>query len=604
MPFIITCPEVVTGWTEWMNSNSPRENPTGDMENYQSLRKQYQFCEDEALADIECRVAGTNISFKESGNLGVTCNINVGLQCLHAMQKLGVCKDFEVRFYCLCPSTSTTTTTTTTRTTAISERTSIPTVTTETKEYETICNGWTDWYNNDSPDDDGTDSELLSKIPNFKNICLKPISYECRSATFLQSYKFTGQKFKEPCNKNGIVCESDGQQCDDYEIRVYCTCPTTSPPPCVSGWTDWFNIDVPYTGEGDTELVEDIRLKHEFCSAEYIEDIECEARSLTVGNLKVPSKGKGGGKIYGKTSGKTSSKTSSKTSGKGGSGSDLPAFSRLTHPGWIDFTDTGDIGVKCTINKGLVCVNALQRKNKRCRDYRVRFHCNCGTGTTPTTVITTPTTAITQTSSEITTPARQLCGWSTWMNVDNALSGDGDYETIDKLQENYAICKPDYITEIECRVANSNTTWSESGQSGLICDRKLGFRCENRLQVTICLDYEVRILCNPPSCPIISTTVTTTETTTPEMTTTSLCLPGQSWSDCAYDCRQMCQSFLRVNELNNYCNENVTCVPGCVSEECIEPHVWRDENTCLKPEECTCYTEEGELVAQIGRAHV
>ncbi|GAB6030548.1 hypothetical protein CHUAL_007413 [Chamberlinius hualienensis] len=583
---VISCPDVVTGWTEWMNSNKPQDNPTGDLEDYQSLRAQYSFCEDEALSDIECRVAGTNVSFKETGQLGVTCSLNLGLQCHHSLQQLGVCKDFEVRFYCLCPTTivstiATTITTTPPRTTAISETYSVETATPRTHIIESICNDWTPWYNNDDPDDDGVDSELLSEIPNFRQICIKPISYECRSAITWQPSKFSGQTFKEPCNKNGIVCDSVGQQCDDYEIRVYCICPSpTTPKPCETGWTDWFNIDVPYTGEGDTELVEDIRLKHEFCDQEKIKDIQCEARSLTVGNLKIPSRGKGGSgsKIYGKTSGKTSS--------KGGGDSSLPAFSRLTHPGWIDFTETGDIGVKCSINKGLACVNALQRKNKRCRDYRVRFNCDCGpvTETTPVGISST-----TEPKTSTIPPEKQLCGWSSWMNTDNPSSGTGDYETIETLQKQYDICQPEYITDIECRETNSHASWSTSDQVGLICSKKLGFKCDNNQQYSGCLDYEVRVLCNPPNCPLISSTTT-------EITTTALCLPGQIWSDCAYDCRQMCQSFLRKNTLSNYCNENETCVPGCIYEKCVEPNVWRDESTCLNPAECTCITDEGKLL--------
>lgn len=78
--------------------------------------------------------------------------------------------------------------------------------------------------NMDTPDDDGVDSELLMKIPNFSQWCPKPVTAQCReSRTKMMSYQ-TGQHFKQRCGVKGIVCESRGQVCKDYEVRVYCLC--------------------------------------------------------------------------------------------------------------------------------------------------------------------------------------------------------------------------------------------------------------------------------------------------------------------------------------------------------------------------------------------
>ena len=76
-------------WTEWMNGNDPERSHEGDLETYKTLRLKYSFCANEFIADIECRVAESHVSFRESGQYGVVCDQNRGLQCLNSMQSSG-----------------------------------------------------------------------------------------------------------------------------------------------------------------------------------------------------------------------------------------------------------------------------------------------------------------------------------------------------------------------------------------------------------------------------------------------------------------------------------------------------------------------------------
>lgn len=52
---------------------------------------------------------------------------------------------------------------------------------------------------------------------------------------------------------------------------------TTAPPICQSGWSQSYNEDSPYTGDGDTEFIPDILEKYGYCYSGRIVDIDCYA---------------------------------------------------------------------------------------------------------------------------------------------------------------------------------------------------------------------------------------------------------------------------------------------------------------------------------------
>ncbi len=62
------------------------------------------------------------------------------------------------------------------------------------------------------------------------------------------------------------------------------------------------------------------------------------------------------------------------------------------------WTETRDIDVICSLEKGVACYPARQGKGGRCQDYKIRYLCECfggdGSLTTPTTPTSPPTTTI------------------------------------------------------------------------------------------------------------------------------------------------------------------------------------------------------------------
>lgn len=72
------------------------------------------------------------------------------------------------------------------------------------------------------------------------------------------------------------------------------------------------------------------------------------------------------------------------------------------------------------------------------------------------------------------------------------------------------------------------------------------------------------------------------------------CPSGQVYDECAYNCEQMCFSF--VYEMSEKCNVAKNgCIAGCRPEiGCIFPNVWRDYYTCVSKDECTCLYTEGD----------
>ncbi|KAL3203260.1 hypothetical protein MRX96_053264, partial [Rhipicephalus microplus] len=118
-------------------------------------------------------------------------------------------------------------------------------------------------------------------------------------------------------------------------------------PGCVSHWTEFYNIDSPDVDDGDVESLEDIKELFPVCEGLTIEDVDCMAN---IGD------------------------------------------------NMTDYRNTGDVGVKCSKGTGLVCLNWLQSRGKKCHDYAIRFFCRCDveyegtTGTHEFTVTTSLTT--------------------------------------------------------------------------------------------------------------------------------------------------------------------------------------------------------------------
>jgi hypothetical protein len=235
------------------------------------------------------------------------------------------------------------------------------------------------------PGTDG-DYETISNLRLAYSFCAQPAAIECRVKQSSPqdkavSYLDAGQR-GVACNINrGLVCvdslQENGEQCLDYEVRVFCTdncvptraptgTPTVTPPigetgfpsagpptgksgqptpvpsrtsggiptakkpvSCKQGFSAWMNVDRPTIshsfekgGEGDHEDLEGLRYYYSFCA--HPTSIMC--RSATTGQM---------------------------------------------------YQLTKDVDTICNTAEGFRCVNSKQASGK-CDDYEISVGCECG----------------------------------------------------------------------------------------------------------------------------------------------------------------------------------------------------------------------------------
>ncbi|XP_019623670.1 PREDICTED: uncharacterized protein LOC109469577 [Branchiostoma belcheri] len=101
-PAITVCTECNEGWTDWMNAGYPNSVNGGDYETFSVLRRQYSFCLDQEVVDVECRVAEYGTPYNQAGQ-NVKCDVLNGLTCNNNEQSpVPECYDYEIRFKCQC----------------------------------------------------------------------------------------------------------------------------------------------------------------------------------------------------------------------------------------------------------------------------------------------------------------------------------------------------------------------------------------------------------------------------------------------------------------------------------------------------------------------
>ncbi|XP_071447163.1 hemocytin-like [Hetaerina americana] len=209
--------------------------------------------------------------------------------------------------------------------------------------------------------------------------------------------------------------------------------------------------------------------------------------------------------------------------------------------------------------------------------------------------------------------------WTNWFNVSHPNNGAGDFETLANIRNaNGEICRGSYLNDIECRFAKvhpskSTKSTKKSTKGGakkmpelldyqlanqiVTCDKDIGLVCSNEEQKSgMCMDYTVRFFC---SCVPPAASPSTTQTTPVTTTKLSVCPPGQEWRDCHIRCDQLCLHFDHILVSQGLCPRKHSCISGCVDEfekSCPEGMLWRDRETCLGVEDCTCISRGGEPV--------
>ncbi|XP_070575061.1 mucin-5AC-like [Ptychodera flava] len=485
-PTVMTTPALLpascnkTGWTSWMNVDSPGfTRDDGDHEIMTTLRRHFSFCRHPEA--IQCRDRTTGLSYEELNQNHVQCVPMYGLQCQNSLQPENhICADYEVRFFCRCeveittlPSTSTSTPEVTMPAVSFtptpgtvepsteqvyfttSEEAANTTVVTATTAATpsvppTLCSpGFTDWFNIDTPDD-GDDVETLEGLRKFYSFCRFPEAIECRTLYSGLPYTETGESVV--CNlQEGLICLDvlqDDNMCEDYMVRFDCGyCGATSLPP-TSG----------------TQIV-----------------TETTSYSVTTTQETVTTP-------EGTT---TPEETTKQTSAP-------PA---TTPPASQSTVVTSSTAAPVSTERPPTTQPI---------------------STKPVITTTQPTTLGTL------APECSFHGWGQWMDVSYpSMQGDGEYETFPNLRKYYVFCEQP--VDIQCRVVNSDRLYDQAGQRGVTCDVNHGLLCLHRdqrpPQIPRCYNYEVRVycICETPTPPVITTeTVITTTTVTATTTVTKM----------------------------------------------------------------------------------
>jgi hypothetical protein len=83
--------------------------------------------------------------------------------------------------------------------------------------------------------------------------------------------------------------------------------------------------------------------------------------------------------------------------------------------------------------------------------------------------------------------------WSSWVNQDNPMMGDGDYESLSQ-QELAAFCIGGVVSSIECVTEDGIPSYSSGEITS--CDLSDGFACRNAENAPVpCSDYKIRYFC-------------------------------------------------------------------------------------------------------------
>ncbi|CAL1296415.1 unnamed protein product [Larinioides sclopetarius] len=349
--------------------------------------------------------------------------------------------------------------------------------------------GWTEWINSANPaDNEGADSELLEELAESHRIPC-PLdhvrSIECRSAETQEPVEALGQMAK--CSTLvGLMCDPyiNGEDCLDYEIRVYCDCVEKATCPPEHSWEECaFNCE-----NSCQSLKTDLE-----------DNGMCDGENCASGCVKTTCQ--------------------------------LPLVARdaescvepeectcklrtgfVLAPGQV--VTNGCEKCQC-LNNTLICSTILECKTPPeieqiivpPQPVKPRFMEETEKPTTAPKVTTSFTRGLVL---ESTTPACSY--WSRWIDKSkpkkNKKYGEKEDTRPYMLKQTEGFCKNGVITSIECNDVETGVDYSETNEEKLVCKLSRGFQCQNRHQPDgMCRDYKIRYFC---SCSELATTTTAT----------------------------------------------------------------------------------------------
>ncbi|XP_038667192.1 mucin-2-like isoform X39 [Scyliorhinus canicula] len=643
-------------WSPWFNENTPSVDSPGDSELLDPKDTKYCNYTSEVITNIQCQfVDQPERPFSDSQD-NVTCDKDKGLTCVvsgTALEQKRICYDYQVRVCCepvtpvtttssrttstsavpsttqetrttpgkttttegvttsVKPSTTgttpgitpevitTTVTPTTTSSTTIStpERTSVTKVTTTGptagSTTEVVCLGyWSPWFNENTPSVDSPgDSELLdpkdTKYCNYTSEVITNI--QCQFVDQPER-PFSDSQDNVTCDKDkGLTCVVSGTAleqkriCYDYQVRVCCepvTPVTTTSSRTTSTSAVPSTTQETRTTPGKTTTTEGVTTSVKPSTTGTTPGITPEVITTTV----TPT-----------TTSSTTISTPERTSVTKVTTTGPTAGSTTVPP---TTQETGTTPGKTTAEVTTTTVTPTTTGSTTISTPEV----------TPTTKVTTvsiahSTTAAPPTQETSTTPGKTtttvICNgvWSVWLNENTpSISNKNDVELLKSIREKQCPIATHKVSQIECEAVKFPQRPIGESKDNVTCDVEKGLMCtfdEEASQKNImCLDYRIRVCCEP----VTFTTPSTVSPTTAINSTTS-----EAGCYCNQVPRRKCHetwehhcSKITCLGGNTYLMENITCPSLPSKPKCrngLEPVKVQTNNGCCEKWECDCQCE-------------
>lgn len=223
--------------------------------------------------------------------------------------------------------------------------------------------------------------------------------------------------------------------------------------------------------------------------------------------------------------------------------------------------------VECSLERGLVCLG-------QCFDYEIRVYCECGdltkVATSPKPLLTTvpPTRPVTLPVIPIIAPITASPAF-------------------------IKVCDPK-IPNVEHPQSCSmflQCVMSQNGSFAYI-EKTCGDSMLFNPKSMVC-DWPASVKAVKPKC--------ATEQPLETLQTLKTCPPGYVWSNCALPCNRACNFYKQQLHLAGNCSlASNDCIAGCMpvgsATTCEYPKLWRDWQSCVDLQSCTCMGPNNEIL--------
>lgn len=235
-----------------------------------------------------------------------------------------------------------------------------------------------------------------------------------------------------------------------------------------------------------------------------------------------------------------------------------------TAVGHTNSKNTGQ-DVECSLERGLICKG-------QCFDFEIRVYCECGdsgkVSTTPKTFATTTQKSVIPVIPVVVVPTQPAAY--------------------------IKICDPK-VPNVEHPFSCTKFLQCIMSQNGsyVYTEKTCGDTMMFNPKAMVC-DWPASVKAVKPKCG-----------TAPEepqrMITTQRCPPGYTWSECAIPCSRSCNYYKQQLNLAGNCSMSSNdCIAGCMPSgsalTCEYPKLWRDWQSCVDLQTCTCMGPNNEIM--------